>query len=224
MTARLAGKRILVTQPARFMGPALIEGLAEEGAEVLADDRDQRDPSAAQAAIAAAGRVDVLIANLAAANPRTAAVDTSDAQWIGMFDALVHPLHRLVRAVLPQMISRRSGKILVIGSASALRVQPNWSAYASARAAQLAYVRAVAVEAAPHNVQVNAIAQAFVENPDYFPPDYVETPELRERLHQVPLGRLATGREDAKLATYLVSDESDFMVGQVIAFAGGWHI
>ncbi len=224
MGSRLAGKRILVTDALRFMGPALTAGFAEEGAEIVADSRDQRDPAAAGATVAAAGRIDVLVANLAADNPRTAAVDTSDDQWLAMYDALVHPLHRLLRAALPQMISRRQGKILVIGSASALRVQPNWSAYASARAAQLAYVRAVAIEAAPHNVQVNAIAQAFVENPTYFSPDYVQTPELKERLRQVPLGRLATGGEDAKLATYLVSDESDFMVGQVIAFAGGWHI
>ena len=141
-----------------------------------------------------------------------------------MYDRMVHPLHRLFRAVLPQMIERRAGKILVMGSASTLRVMPNWSSYSSARGAQLAYMRAAAIEVARHNVQINAIAQTFVENPIYFSPEYIETAELQDRLRQVPLGRLAKPEEDVFLATYLVSDESDFVIGQAITFAGGWHI
>ena len=137
---------------------------------------------------------------------------------------MVHPLHRLVRAVMPQMIERRQGKIIVMGSVSALRGMPNWSAYSAARGAQLAYVQAVGVEAASKNVQVNALAQGFVENPSYFPPEYVETPELQERLKSVPAGRLATAREDALFVLFLAGDESDFFVGQVFPFAGGWAI
>ena len=56
MVGRLVGKRILLTEADRFMGPALTKGLAEEGAEVIADYRDQREKEAAAAAIAAAGR------------------------------------------------------------------------------------------------------------------------------------------------------------------------
>ena len=137
---------------------------------------------------------------------------------------MVHPLHRLVRAVMPQMIERRQGKIIVMGSVSALRGMPNWSAYSAVRGAQLAYVQAVGVEAASKNVQVNALAQGFVENPSYFPPEYVETPELQERLKSVPAGRLATAREDALFVLFLAGDESDFFVGQVFPFAGGWAI
>ena len=136
----------------------------------------------------------------------------------------MHPLHRLVRAVMPQMIERRQGKIIVMGSVSALRGMLNWSAYSAARGAQLAYVQAVGVEAASKNVQVNALAQGFVENPSYFPPEYVETPELQERLKSVPAGRLATAREDALFVLFLAGDESDFFVGQVFPFAGGWAI
>jgi short-subunit dehydrogenase len=60
-------------------------------------------------------------------------------------------------AGLPQMIARRAGKILVMGSASALRGMKRTSTYSAARGAQLAYVQAVGVEVAPHNVQVSAI-------------------------------------------------------------------
>lgn len=224
MAGRLEGKRILVTDAAHFMGPPFCEAFAAEGAEVIADESDPSAPGAADEMVRRAGRVDALVANLAAVNPRKPAVETGDAEWAEMYDVMVHPLHRLTRAVLPQMIERRSGKILVMGSAATLRVQPNWSSYASARGAQLAYMRAVAVEVAPHNVQINAIAQTFVENPVYFSPEYIASADLQERLKQVPLGRLAKPEEDAKLAIYLVSDESDFVVGQVIGFNGGWHV
>lgn len=224
MPAELDGKRILVTDAERFMGPALVAGLSDAGAEVIADTRDQQTLHAAAASVAAAGRIDGLVANLAAVNPRKSVVETTDKDWAEMYDVMVHPLHRLFRAALPQMIARRSGKILVMGSASAQRVQPNWSSYSSARGAQLSYMRAAAVEAAPHNVQINAIAQSFVENPVYFSPEYIRTPELQERLRQVPLGRLARPEEDVALAAFLLSSESDFIVGQAISFAGGWHI
>ena len=157
-------------------------------------------------------------------NPKTAVTDTTDGAWSEMFDVMVHPLHRLVRAVVPQMLERRRGKIVVMGSVSARRGMPNWSAYSAARGAQLAYVQAVGVEVAPNNVQINALAQGFVENPSYFPPDYVATPEFKERLKGVPAGHLATAREDALFVLFLASDESDFFVGQVFPFAGGWVI
>jgi 2-keto-3-deoxy-L-fuconate dehydrogenase len=224
MVKRLDGRRVVVTQADAFMGPDIGAVFSEHGAEVIADTRDLTAASAAADLIAEAGRVDVLVANLAAVNPRKAAHETTDDEWRDMFAVMVDPLHRLVGAVLPQMIERRQGKVVVMGSASALRGMSNWSAYSSARGAQLGYVQAVGVEVAPHNIQVNAIAQTFVENPSYFSPEYVATEEFKRRLEDVPAGRLATGREDAQLALFLASDESDFLVGQVIPFAGGWVV
>ena len=65
-----------------------------------------------------------------------------------------------------------------MGSASALRGMKRRSTYSAARGAQLAYVQAVGVEVAPHNVQVNAIAQNFVDNPTYFPARGPEQPKV----------------------------------------------
>ena len=142
-----------------------------------------------------------------------------------MFAALVDPLPRLVRAAAPDMIARRSGKILVIGSASALRGMKRASTYSAARGAQLAYVQAVGVELAPHNVQVNAIAQNFVDNPTYFPPEVQANPRFQERLaREVPLGRLVAAREDAQFAAYLCSSAADCFVGQVFPVCGGWVV
>lgn len=222
MTRRLEGKRVVITQASTFMGPAITEVFGEEGAIVVADESDLTQVDAAQHLIDDAGHVDVLIANLAGVNPKTAVTDTTDEDWSEMFDVMVHPLHRLVRAVMPQMVERQQGKIIVMGSISARRGMSNWSAYSAARGAQLAYVQAVGVEVASKSVQVNALAQGFVENPSYFSPEYIETVEFKERLKSVPAGRLATAREDALFVLFLAGDESDFFVGQVFPFAGGW--
>ncbi len=224
MVGRLDGRRAVVTEADDFMGPAVAELFREEGAQVFTDKRDLTAPGATEALITEAGRVDILVINLSIPNPRALAHDTTDAQWEMVFDRIVHPMHRLTRAVLPQMISRRAGKIVVVGSASALRGTPNRSCYGAARGAQHAYVRNVGLEVAPHNVQVNATGQIFVENPTYFPPEVIGTPELEARLRDVPARRLSTSREAAAFILYLAGSESDFISGQIFAYAGGWVV
>ena len=223
MNSTLAGKRILVTQAGSFMGPALCEVLAQHCAIVIASTEPLTDIGAAAAVVKAAGVVDILVANLSLAAPSTLATEASESEWRDTFAALVDPLPRLFRAALPQMIERRAGKILLIGSASALRGLKRTSTYSAARGAQLAYVQAVGVEVAPHNVQVNAIAQNFVENPTYFPAEVQANPRFQDRLkREVPLGRLVSANEDAAFAAYLCSDAANCFVGQVFPVCGGW--
>jgi 2-keto-3-deoxy-L-fuconate dehydrogenase len=219
----LAGQRILITQSTEFMGPVLCEVFAEQGATVVASPDAMAQPDAAERVVRAAGDIDVLVANLACLAPSTPAPEVDDAEWREVFAALVDPLPRLVRAAAPAMMARRAGKILVIGSASALRGMKRASSYSAARGAQLAYVQAVGVELASHQVQVNAIAQNFVDNPTYFPPDVQANPRFQERLaREVPLGRLVAAREDALFAAYLCSRAADCFVGQVFPVCGGW--
>lgn len=220
---RLKGKRILVTQAEDYMGPATLEVFAEHGAELIADTSDLTQPGTVEDLVARSGEIDVLVANLAApANLGKMAVDMDDDTWHLMFDKMVHPLHRLCRAVLPMMYARQHGKVVVFGSATGLKALEGVSAYGAARSAQVGYVRTVGAEAARHNVQINLIAQNFVENPAYFPPEFVQSEEFKQYLAQVPAGRLASGREDALFALFLASGESDFFVGQSIPFSGGW--
>ena len=219
----LHGKRILVTQAGEFMGPALCDALAGLGAEVVADKRTLTGEQAPAAAVNEAGRVDVLIANLALPAPRSAAAQATDEEWRNTFAHLVDPLPRLVRAVLPQMTERKAGKILLMGSASALRGMKLTSTYSAARGAQLAYIQAIGVELAPLNIQANAIAQNFVENPTYYPPEVQANPKFRERVKaEVPLGRLVRADEDAAFAAYLCSAAADCFVGQIFPMCGGW--
>ena len=224
MSKQLAGKRVVVTDANDFMGPSVVEVFREEGAEVVADTSDLREPGAAQRVIDAAGRVDVLVANLCEKKWFEAmAHEMPDDQWLGYFDDMVHPLMRLTRAVLPQMIERKAGKIVAMNSAAPIRGIPKIAAYCTARGAQNSFVRAVGLEVARHNVQVNAIAQNYVENPAYYPPEMLANADLMKRmLGVIPAKRLGRGEESAWLAAFLASDRSDFIVGQVIPFAGGW--
>lgn len=225
MAGRLEGKRVLISQSNDYMGPATIELFEREGAIVLADRRDLTLRGAATEMVDEAGTVDILVANLGCTiDPYVPAHEMPDEGWHHMFDIMVHPLHEMCRAVLPQMYRRRKGKVVVYGSASGIRWVKGVSAYSAARTAQIGYVRSIAGEAAPHNVQVNLIAQHFTRNPSYFPDDFVESELCAEWLKDCPAGRLATGEEDALLALFLASGESDFITGAAIPFTGGWHL
>jgi 2-keto-3-deoxy-L-fuconate dehydrogenase len=219
----LSGKRVLITHADQFMGPVFCEVFAELGADVVASTSSLLTDQEVALAVEQAGHIDVLLANLAFPAPTSSVTDATDDEWRQAFAALVDPLPRLFRRVLPPMIARGSGKILVMGSASALRGMKRASTYSAARGAQLAYVQAVGVEMAAHQVQVNAIAQNFVDNPTYFPPEVQANPRFQERLkREVPLGRLVGAREDAQFAAYLCSDAANCFVGQVFPVCGGW--
>jgi len=223
-STRLDGKRVLLTQSNDFMGPALTAVFRDSGAEVIADPRAlDQDPELPAAIVREAGRVDVLLIHLALPAPSTAAGEISDAEWRTVFAHLVDPMPRLMAAVLPQMLERRSGRILVMGSAAALRGQKRTGTYSAARGAQLAYVQSVALELVQHGIQVNAIAQNFVANPTYYGPEVQANPRFQERLkREVPLGRVVSAEEDARFAAYLCSDAAACFVGQVFPVNGGW--
>ena len=205
------------------MGPVLCEAFASYGAEVIADPRPLATADAVESMVADTGAIDVLIANLAVPAPSTPVDSVDDEEWQQVFSHLVDPLPRLARAVLPAMIERRRGKIVVMGSTSALRGMKRASTYSAARGAQVSWVRAAGTEVARHNVHINLIAQNFVDNPTYFPPEVQANEAFQARLAaEVPLGRLASAEEDAQFAVFLAASEVNFFVGQSFPFSGGW--
>jgi 2-keto-3-deoxy-L-fuconate dehydrogenase len=219
---RLDGKRVLVTRADAYMGPAVVERFGEAGADVIADDRDLTDPDAPDALVEEVGDVDVVVANLDTPATVMRATTIDEVAWERAFDELVHPLMRLLRAVLPRMIERERGKVVAVTSATPLRPIAPVTAYAAARGAQHVIVQHVGVEVARHRVNVNAIAQNFVENPAYYPPGILEDERMRRWFDtHNPSGRLAAPWESAELALFLAGPGSDFLHGQVIPFAGG---
>lgn len=219
----LGGKRVLITQVGEFMGPVLVAAFESYGADVVADERVLDSGQAGEEVARAAGDVDVLVANLGVPAPSTKAHEIGDDEFRHTFAHIVDPLPGLFRGVLPGMLERRRGKIVVMGSAQALRSQKRVATYAAARSAQAGFVRAAGIEAAPSNVQINMIAQNFIENPMYYGPEVQANPAFQERLKRdVPAGRLGTPEEDALFAVFLASDEIGFFAGQSISFSGGW--
>jgi len=230
MPGRLEGRRVLVTHADRYMGPAVVDLFRAEGAEVTADEHDLAGAADADDLVARSGRIDVLVANFA--GPRDAMPVTSmmvgpteftDEAFQGYLDALVWPLVRTVRAVLPQMVERGEGKVVAATSATPVRAIPGLSIYSAARGAQNAFLQVVGTEVAPHGVQVNGFGPAHIENNMYYTDEMLSDDEVRESFEaQIPAGRLGRGHEAAQLALALATGASDFLAGQVIPVSGGW--
>lgn len=224
MSDRLTGKRVLVTSCTTYMGPAIADLFRAEGAEVIADDSALLGPSEPDELLATVGEIDILIANLDLPAYGARVRDIDDDAWVAGFDAMVHPLMRLVRGAAPTMTERGGGAIVALTSSSPLRrMRPQATSYVAARAAQNAFVRSAGHELAADNIRFNAIAQNFVENDTYYPPSIMENEKFRNRLRtEVPAQRLGTPDETAELALFLASDSSSFVFGQVISNDGGW--
>ena len=215
-------QRVLVTRAATYMGPAVVERFRAAGADVIADERELVPREAVDELLADTGAVDVLVANLDAPAAVLDVTTIDDSLWISTFDALVHPLMRLLRGVLPSMLERGRGKVIAITSSTALRPIAPVTAYAAARGAQHVLVQHVGVEVAKRGVNVNAVAQNFVENPSYYPPGVLEDEAMRRWIERTnPSGRLAEPWESAELVLFLAGPGSNFLYGQVIPFAGG---
>lgn len=223
-THSIAGKRVLITSCNTYMGPAIADLFGEKGADVVAHPGDLVGATEPQELIDSLGRVDVLVANLDIPAYVAGVADIEDEKWLAGFNAMVHPLMRLVRAVSPQMVERGEGSIVAITSSSPLRrMVPQAISYVAARAAQNAFVRSAGHELAAHGVRLNAIAQNFVENDTYYPKSILLNERFQNRLKsEVPSRRLGTPRETAELALFLAGSESTFIFGQVISNDGGW--
>lgn len=223
MSNRLNCKSVLVTQAGDYMGPAIAELFQSEGASVSTETGFVPYDSGIEAFAEPYRDIDILIANLAFDPTNSPVSEITDEGWQKLFDVMVHPLMALTRYFAPKMAERGHGKIVAITSAAPLRGIVGSSAYCAARGAQNAFIKAAGMEFAKHNVQINAVAQNYVSNPAYYPDELVATERFQKHLQRnVPIGRIARSEESAELALFLASDKSDFIVGQVVPFSGGW--
>lgn len=132
------------------------------------------------------------------------------------------PYHFL-RAVLPPMIERGSGQVLLQTSASGGRATPGAPLYSMARAGANHLVRNVAAEVAASGVQVNAIGTNFMDFPGFLAANGVKTPEDRARVESaVPMRKLGDIEEFAHMCSSFLDGASTFMTGQFVSYSGGW--
>lgn len=213
----------LITCYEKYMGTAIKERFEDKGIKVFTGNYPMRSQKDCETLINSIGQIDILVANLAEP-PMTGPVhDINNTDWNRLFDSLVHPLMYLVRAVTPKMLERKTGKIIAITSAAPLKGIPNNAAYCAARGAQNAFIKAVGLELARHNIQVNAIAQNYVNNNTYYPDEILDNDKFLDHLKRnVPTNKIGRSEETAELAAYLASQKCNHMVGQLIPLAGGW--
>ena len=219
MTQRTA----LITCSELYMGPVLVKKFMDLGFHVLCHKSTELSEDKIHNLVFSANPIHLLLANFAELPMPSSVSDIDTEDWRQLFNSLVHPLMYFVRAVTPQMLERKSGKIIAITSAAPLRGIPNNSAYCSARGAQNSFVKAVGLELARENIQVNAIAQNYIKNSTYYPDDFINTEKFRNHVKRnVPTQAVGSAEETAELAAYLAHEDCRHIVGQIIPLSGGW--
>lgn len=202
----------------------LITSSGGSAAYMPADVADHRALHAAfDAAERQFGAIDCLFAN-AGTGGTFAPLGTYDEQT---FDAVIRTnltsVFWAIRRVLPGMMQRKRGSILVTGSLASERGMPNNAAYVASKHGVLGLARAAAAEAAAYKVRVNCVVPGLIDTPMLMQLDRsVSAESLRDRLGQgVPMGRIGTAAELAELACFLLSDLSSHITAQSIAVDGG---
>ncbi len=165
-------------------------------------------------AIDALGHVDVWMNN-AGLGGNAPLVDMTDEQWNIVLDVTLTGTFRCMRAVLPHMYERGSGAIVNNASVLGWRAQELQAHYAAAKAGVMALTRCTAMEAAEHNVRVNAVSPSLAMHPflaKVTPDGLLEELEAKEAF-----GRAAEPWEIANVMVFLASDLSTYMTGEVVA-------
>ncbi|KPF54846.1 NAD(P)-dependent dehydrogenase (short-subunit alcohol dehydrogenase family) [Novosphingobium capsulatum] len=249
----LTGKVAIITGSSRGIGRAIAEAYADAGAKVVISSRKQQaceevanainathgeeraiaiaasisDKAMLQALVSETrqrfGKIDILVCN-AASNPYYGPMaGITDEQFRKIFDNNVLANHWLVNMVVPEMIERENGAIVIVSSIGGLIGSDVIGAYNVSKAADFQLVRNLAIEFGRHNVRVNAIAPGVIRTD--FAKALWEDPEAEAALKRVtPLGRIGEPDEIAGAAVFLASKAGAYVTGQGIVVDGGTTI
>ncbi|MFQ5898654.1 MAG: SDR family NAD(P)-dependent oxidoreductase [Candidatus Methylomirabilia bacterium] len=247
---RLDNKVAIVTGASRGLGRAIALALAEAGAVVALAARSKADLEETAHQVEAEGWRALVIPTDVSVFSAVEALVTQTVQNLGRFHIIVNcsglahviPLaemdpvdwQRIIdtnltgvfngcRAAAPHLIAQQSGKVINVASVLAVAGLPGYTAYAASKGGIISLTRALAVEWARHNIQVNALAPGWFVTP--MNEDAFGDPKIRERLlRDVPMRRTGRPEEIGPLAVYLASSASAFMTGQTIFLDGGQSV
>jgi meso-butanediol dehydrogenase / (S,S)-butanediol dehydrogenase / diacetyl reductase len=249
--ARLAGKVALITGGGTGIGRACALLFAREGAQVgvagrraqplaavVAEIRDAggealavacdvtQAPEVEQAVRAVAarfGRLDIVVNNAGAGLAATAE-ETSEADWDRLMAVNLKGTFLVSRAALPELRKAGGGAIVNIGSVAGLVGMKQRVAYTAAKGGVTLLTKALALDHAHEGIRVNCICPSLVETElvrELF--STLPEPEAvrRQRIAQIPLGRIGRPEDVAQFAVFLASDESSWVTGAALPLDGG---
>jgi NAD(P)-dependent dehydrogenase (short-subunit alcohol dehydrogenase family) len=221
--ARAGGPVALLALP----GPALDEACRELGGSAMGVPCDVADAAAVDAAFAAVerhlGPVGA-VANNAGTSLVAPLAGTTDADWHRLVATNLTGSFNVLRASARAMLPRRRGAIVSTASELAVVGQAGYVAYSATKGGILAMTRALAAEAAPHGVRVNAVCPGAVDTPllqSEF--DVADDPqgERAATERSIALGRLAAADEIAAVIAFLLSDAAAYVTGAQYVVDGG---
>ena len=244
MSARLAGKKALITAAGQGIGRATALAFAAEGAQVIATDIDAgplealareveietrsldvTDPAAIAAIARDLGAIDVLF-NCAGYVHHGTILDCSEDDFDFSVSLNVRAMYRTIKAFLPAMLAAGHGNIINMSSmASSLTAADNRFIYGVTKAAVIGLTKSVAKDFVGQGIRCNAICPATVDSPSLQARiDTFDDPEAARIafIARQPMGRLGTVEEIAALCVYLASEESAFTTGTAVVVDGGW--
>jgi len=227
------GRTALVTGGASGIGAATAEKLRAGGAEVAVFDRepvegyvsvtgDIASSSDVNAAVAQAeealGRIDILVNSAGVSGESLHTVDVTDEEWRRVFAINADGSFYMCRAVLPGMIERGYGRIVLVASIAGKEGNPLAAAYSASKAAVIAMTKAIGKDVAGTGVLVNCIAPAVIETPILAGLSQHHVDYMVER---IPLGRMGKAEEVAALIAFLAGEEMSFSTGATYDISGG---
>jgi len=244
----LVGKVAIVTGAGRGIGRAIALGLAQAGADVVVAARTAADIDEVAAGIedtgrkalaiptdvrdidqvtsmlgktlASFGRVDILVNN-AGGYFIAPVLDMSPRGWEAVIKENLDSVFICCKVIGEPMVKQKAGSIISVSSTTGLGPYPGAAHYAVAKAGIISLTKTLAVEWAPYNIRVNAIAPGFVETPATTA-FWQENPKHRQAvLQKVPLGRLGKPEDIVGTAIFLASDASAYVTGETIVVSGG---
>jgi NAD(P)-dependent dehydrogenase (short-subunit alcohol dehydrogenase family) len=174
------------------------------------------------------GRIDVLHNNVGIVPSKPGGILEADpGDWDRVMQVNLTSLFHTSRAVVPQMLTQGNGCILTTSSVAAIRhASGRFFIYSVSKSAVNTLTKCLAVELAPKGIRVNCIMPGLLDTPTIYKellPDFDgnEHRMRRERSQRVPLQRMGTAWDVARLALFLISDKADYITGQIIAVDGG---
>jgi len=224
-TARLLGERgarVFLIARRQMVLDEVVDEIRASGGTAAAQAADVSDQAALLAAFDAAeeafGAVDGLFANAGSGGRFAPLADCGDDDFEAVLRTNLLSPFWAIRRLLPGMISRRRGAILVTGSLASEKGMANNVGYVASKHGVLGLARAAAIESAPHGVRVNCIIPGFIDTPMM---DALDDKALAGMAGMVPQGRIGTADELAEVAAFLLSDAASHVTAQRFVVDGG---